>query len=227
MYTSSKLEAMECAEKSWKEAAAREFGLDTKRICIWCSLVSRSRPLFQPQFLYGNHIKIEAGIAVGYARLGVVRRPGAASNNEGENKKRMRLDGAGRKPKFNKGWPRLSPVWFRSWVINLAEGNKGAGLYSRKYGTLQSIVWRWYHVHTYVRMCYNCFFLWNLDFANFTIFADFMFLNLRLQALYHMYPLILKLSCTKLSDNCWSTKNAKIKKCIHYWSSRFSLHMHT
>ena len=62
MYTSSKLEAVECAEKSSKEAAAREFGVDAKRICVWCSLVSRSQPLFLPPFLYGHHIKMEAGI---------------------------------------------------------------------------------------------------------------------------------------------------------------------
>ena len=81
MYTSSKLEAVECAEKSSKEAAAREFRVDTKRIRVWCSLVSRSQLLFLPPFLYGHHLKMEAGIprkfaymvAVSYVRLGVVR----------------------------------------------------------------------------------------------------------------------------------------------------------
>ena len=42
MYTSSKLEAVECAEKSSKEMAAREFRVDAKRIRVWCSLVSQS-----------------------------------------------------------------------------------------------------------------------------------------------------------------------------------------
>ena len=83
MYTSYKLKAVECAEKSSKEATAREFGVDTKGICVWCSLVLRSRPLFLPPFLYGHHIKMEAGIAVGYARLGLVRR-NSSNNEEGE-----------------------------------------------------------------------------------------------------------------------------------------------
>ena len=75
MYTSSKLEAVECAEKSSKKVAAREFRADAKRVRVWtwCSLVSCSRPLFLPPFLYGDHIEMEAEIAVGYMRLGVVR----------------------------------------------------------------------------------------------------------------------------------------------------------
>ena len=32
-----KLKAIECAEKSSKEAAAREFGVDAKRIRVCCS----------------------------------------------------------------------------------------------------------------------------------------------------------------------------------------------
>ena len=74
MYTSYKLKAVEYTEKSSKEAAARKFEVDGKRIHVWCSLVSRSRPLFLPPFLYDDHIKMEAGIAVGYARQGAVRR---------------------------------------------------------------------------------------------------------------------------------------------------------
>ena len=73
MYTSYKLKAVECAEKSSKKTAAREFGVDTKGIHVWCSLVSRSQLLFLPSLLYGHHMKMEAGIA-GYTRLRVVRR---------------------------------------------------------------------------------------------------------------------------------------------------------
>ena len=35
--TSYKLKAIERAEQSSKEAAAREFGVDAKRIRVWCS----------------------------------------------------------------------------------------------------------------------------------------------------------------------------------------------
>ena len=35
--TPYKLKAVEYAEKSSKEAAARKFGVDVKRICVWCS----------------------------------------------------------------------------------------------------------------------------------------------------------------------------------------------
>ena len=31
-----KLKGVECAEKTTKEAAAREMGVDSKRICEWC-----------------------------------------------------------------------------------------------------------------------------------------------------------------------------------------------
>ena len=77
------------------EAAAREFGVDAKRVRVWCS---------QKEQLVRRKKKKETGWS----------RPSR---------------------KFNKGRPQFEAGPFRSQGINLAEGNRGPGLYSMKYGT--------------------------------------------------------------------------------------------
>ena len=55
---------------------------------------------------------MEAGIAVGYVRLGVVRRPGAASNNDGENIKKKETGWSREKAKIQE-----RPLQFEAGLV--------------------------------------------------------------------------------------------------------------